>query len=226
MVRIPLGSEHYATHTDSALKTEHCEKCGAEYAYVMTRTAEGSAFNPLFLDAEGAKRWAAARAQVNTQVVLASASDTIPCPRCGWFQKKMVETMRKRLASGMVVASCVFFLIGGVVAILLWTMLRTPPLPGREEVVGLMFLVGIAWLFGSVLGIVARNKRKRFAPNQSDVEERKAFGRRHAMLIEDLDRAGEAVPSARGPAEPTGPADAIQAPSRKQTPDQGNGREE
>ena len=95
-VPIPTGTKYRTTVTGSEIREVKCEKCGCEYVYIVQARATGSGFSPLFLDDERAHARAGARAKRGMQQQLRKLHLPIPCPDCGWYQKHMVELLRKK----------------------------------------------------------------------------------------------------------------------------------
>jgi hypothetical protein len=80
-----------------------CEHCGCEFAYKLTRSAEGTGSDVLWLNEQGAVRKAQSNAQNSLQQKM-SEIDAIHCPDCGKYQKSMVSMLisnKRRTGSGI-----------------------------------------------------------------------------------------------------------------------------
>jgi RNase P subunit RPR2 len=96
LIPIPHGKKFTATMTGREIREVKCEKCGAEYVYIVQVRAKGSGFSPLFLDDDRAWARAGKEAKQRVKQQLRGLHLPIPCPNCGWYQKHMVELLRKR----------------------------------------------------------------------------------------------------------------------------------
>jgi hypothetical protein len=82
-------------------KTAHCEECGEDYTYIVTRQAMGED-KTLFSWTEEASLIKAQReAEKNLQAKLEKENDAAPCPHCGWVQQKMIADVRKQSYLGL-----------------------------------------------------------------------------------------------------------------------------
>lgn len=93
---IPIGRSYTATVQGSVLKSNRCEKCGAEYVYEIERSATGSGSSLLFLDNDGAEERAATSARDKLYDKLESAVDAVACPSCGWYQRDMARHLKRQ----------------------------------------------------------------------------------------------------------------------------------
>src|SRR5262249_9588669 len=96
-----IQTDYTAQRIGTVSKFVCCEKCGAEFAYLMTRAGTGSGTSLYFLDESGAAERAARRAESNLQDALANEVEPVECPACGCFQAAMVREARRRYRSWM-----------------------------------------------------------------------------------------------------------------------------
>jgi hypothetical protein len=206
VIRIPTGIDYTAQVTGSTLKVVQCEKCQANYAYVMTRTSTGHGRSILFLDNAGAQDRARQRAEDNLNYRLENACDPVPCPDCGWFQEEMLPKARKTLCQWMqttgiaLLIGAIAFAVVGYAGIL---MEKGRPAPGCAApalgagavcaLVGTVFL--IAWLI----------RRIRLDPNALDLSWRIQRGHELALTKEQLQAVLAAAKPGEEPPAPPAP---------------------
>src|SRR5690242_9150309 len=70
-----VGRRYTATVVGSVWKTICCEFCGLEWAYQLTRRAQGTGRSPYFLDNDGARQRASEEANNTLQRQLATEED-------------------------------------------------------------------------------------------------------------------------------------------------------
>jgi hypothetical protein len=80
--------QNRASRSGSVMKTVRCENCTLSYEYEMRRTVK--------LRGEAATDALAAEAERRLRKQLAQECDAVPCPSCGWYQRYMVEWIRRR----------------------------------------------------------------------------------------------------------------------------------
>jgi hypothetical protein len=80
--------QNRASRSGSVMKTVRCENCTLSYEYEMRRTVK--------LRGETARETLAAEAERRLRKQLAQECDPVPCPSCGWYQRHMVEWMRRQ----------------------------------------------------------------------------------------------------------------------------------
>jgi ribosomal protein S27E len=85
-----------ATMTGRVVRDVKCENCGCEYVYFVRLRATASASTPMSIGQEGTRAVAQGRAKLRLKELLRSGFLAIPCPDCGWYQKYMVQILRRR----------------------------------------------------------------------------------------------------------------------------------
>ncbi|HEX5269649.1 MAG TPA: hypothetical protein VFW33_04135 [Gemmataceae bacterium] len=76
-----------------------CEYCGSTYCYRLARTARAHVHAIYDLGGKTAFRRSQDRARAKLRRLLDTATDPVPCPECGWYQKDMLPALRRsRLA--------------------------------------------------------------------------------------------------------------------------------
>ena len=93
-MRIPYGASYGTSVAGSALKRVECDSCGCEYVYQLQRTGAGEGLSLLWMQEEKAQKEAASAAEKDLKRELKKAIDLVPCPGCGWYQKKMVRAAK------------------------------------------------------------------------------------------------------------------------------------
>ena len=96
MPLIPVGRRYTATVSGSAQKRVTCFSCQASYEYRLTGRAVGGATSALWLDNEGTKERAVAKARKNLDALLQRSHAPVPCPVCGNYQPNMVKILRAK----------------------------------------------------------------------------------------------------------------------------------
>jgi hypothetical protein len=89
-----VGRKYTATVTGSVWRAVTCEHCRMQWAYKLTRKAEGTGRSPYFLDNNGASDRASEEAHASLQRALANDVDPVPCPRCQKYQANMFGEAR------------------------------------------------------------------------------------------------------------------------------------
>jgi len=188
-IPIPYGVDYTTTVEGSVVKLVCCEQCQLEYVYQMTRKAEGSGSNLLFLDSEGAKDRAQSGAMAALSKKLYWSCDPVPCPACGWYQEHMVARARYlqyrwplRLALVLLPLGALAFLLASV---LTGIHEHRPTEDSKIQAILAWVLVGACALGLPGLLLVRRHLQRRYDPNQVDVEERKKYGQYRALPKED-----------------------------------------
>jgi hypothetical protein len=94
-----------------------CERCDAEYSYVMERDAVGEDTSLFSWDERSAFRKAEADAHKKLDKLLAEEEDEAPCPECGWVQGHMVRAVRNQSYRGLrsLARGGLFFAVGGLI---------------------------------------------------------------------------------------------------------------
>jgi hypothetical protein len=179
---IPYGVSYITTATGSVAKFVECENCKGEYVYQMTREEAGSGTSLLFINRGGAKLRAVEEAEALLAEELATACDPVPCPFCGWYQKPMIEQLRKpRLRWLYYVALAVFLAgLGCLLHAIFWVTADNPGLyKGKIEH---WWLASALFGIGTFAVLLAKYVGSRlYNPNRENVEKRKELGRSLAI---------------------------------------------
>lgn len=177
----------YVTFTASEVQKYRCERCGDAYCFEAVATATGKGHSPFMLDDEEAARRAQRRARSRARRVVRTWHYPVPCPSCGWYQRAMLNGMRRRLYTWMrtvavvaVLLAAPAFLAGAAAGAAARTGRAADPLVGGA-CAGLCLLVGLVFFIGLVI------RRRRFDPNQrTPAATRIALGRDMAVSVTDL----------------------------------------
>jgi hypothetical protein len=94
MFFIFFGRHYKATAQANTTRSVRCENCGANFSYPYFARGVGRDGSPYFLDNQGAATRAAAQAKKRLKQEVTDGTSMVPCPQCGWYQKKMVREMR------------------------------------------------------------------------------------------------------------------------------------
>ncbi|MHB8877693.1 MAG: hypothetical protein ACYC8T_28715 [Myxococcaceae bacterium] len=105
-----VGNRYTVSVSGSRWKPVHCSHCRAEWAYKVSRQATGEGRSPYFLDNDGAQQRARSSATQNLERLLASAADDIACPKCGNYQDDMVQRLRSKQHTGLMVLGFLSFI--------------------------------------------------------------------------------------------------------------------
>ena len=98
MIPIPVyvSSEFYASLQGSAVKHTKCEFCGKQYVYVMRRIGQGKVEAHVQTDRQYGLELARNDAVGDSLLKMRRSCDTVPCPKCGKFQRQMIRQERLR----------------------------------------------------------------------------------------------------------------------------------
>lgn len=192
LIPIPIGIKYTLTVGGSLPKLVRCEQCGLEYVYTVERAAAVQATSYFGMDDNAVKARAVRDAAYFLNLVLEQASDPVPCPGCGFYQKAMVDRLRQShlewmyqlgigcilvflllLFLAIVVTLAVLSEMGGVVgiaALILWSMTVV------------MFAVALT------LFLLRRQRVQRYSPNDEDATVRIQHGQRLALPKEQYEQ--------------------------------------
>jgi hypothetical protein len=174
-----------------------CEKCHSVYVYQLCRAAQGQSMT-------GDHKTAAERARKKVTHILMTECDPVPCPVCGWYQRRMIRQAQqlkyRGFYRGSLVSLCVganLFCVGSVIAAFLAP--TTSALPSAAWCI--MILACAALVVGLALPILKFILCRLFNPNNEnpeDVESRKQLGLSLARIrrVGDWDRnRGNSTPA-------------------------------
>jgi hypothetical protein len=109
---IYVGKNFTATVHGQQLKNVTCEKCRADYYYVLSRVATGSGTAPYYIGQGAAQRRAEKSAQKSLQKRLMREAEAVPCPHCKWINHELMESYRRTQYTGFPVFAAVVFIVG------------------------------------------------------------------------------------------------------------------
>lgn len=132
----------------------HCDQCGAEYFYELTRVGIGSATAAYGFGKEAAKRKAFARAQKDLGKRLATDAELVPCPKCGWVKEELIAAFRKWRYRGWTNVAIVIAVGGSAIAIALALVLLTDQKPDPTTAARILG-AGLSASFGGAIGLIA-----------------------------------------------------------------------
>jgi hypothetical protein len=149
-------------------KQVRCEQCDYEYEYELIRRAKGEAFSPFNLLNDRARRAAERRADRKLERLLATGTDSAPCPECGWLQRDMVRELRRRSTSRLAILSwlvpCIFAMSGTALFAAVTARSSGPVL--SEVRLTITALLAAAAISGAMLMAITSHARRRIDPNQ------------------------------------------------------------
>jgi hypothetical protein len=187
---IPYAREYTAHLSGATLKSVRCERCHAEYVYRMERDGSGSGTSLLFLDNQGARDRAAQQAADELGGRLRRECDAVPCPACGWYQRAMIDALRRDHRGWMQDTGLVLLavsVIGLTVAYVNW-LPNFPHGPVAPWLVPWSLIGGVIAGVAGVGLLVARVKlAERYDPSANDPWARIAAGRSRAVLKGELE---------------------------------------
>jgi hypothetical protein len=189
VIGIPYARRYTARASGAILKPVHCEQCHAEYVYRMARVGLGSGTSLLFLENQGAQDRATQQAANELGGRLLRECDAVPCPACGWYQREMVDALRRDHRGWMQDTGLVLLtisLISLVVAYVNW-LPNFPHGPVASWLVPTSLIGGVMTGVVGVGLLIARAKLAAgYDPNATDPQTRIASGRLRALLTEEL----------------------------------------
>jgi hypothetical protein len=187
MVFIPYAREYTVTTTGTVVKLVECESCKGEYVYQLTRRGAGTGTSMLFLDDAGAQQRAEHEARAALLEKLSLDCDPVPCPFCGWYQRDMVERVRRLRHRWLITAGWLLVPIGLVFALVAAFFTQHPAADQHTTEIALFWALAALCVVGSPALIVWRYRSARkHDPNTEDVEKRKALGAHRAMSKVDF----------------------------------------
>jgi hypothetical protein len=129
---IPYGRTYTSKVSVKAWIPILCEHCGLTFAYLTSKSAEGSGSSLLWLDNEGASERAYQGAMKSLVRKLKAANDPFPCPRCAQYQSSMVRSIRRGFQTKGALVS-----LGGLFIWFFWTLFAWDSLNGTFWETGL-----------------------------------------------------------------------------------------
>jgi len=161
-----------------------CRNCGEKYRYLLKRTAKGDS---------PSREQARQIAHQRLRLLLANSIDPVPCPFCGWFQKKMIPLLHKRRLPRMRSYALALVFVGILVAVLGLLMLKSFFERGDKAMLApAQTLLGIAAamvLSGIALLLVRHFKNANYNPNDPESEqERIELGRSLGITQEEAEQ--------------------------------------
>jgi hypothetical protein len=158
-----FGRHHKATVQANTGRSVRCENCGANFSYQYSATGVGRDGSAYFMDNEGAATRAATQAKKRLKQELTYGTSMVPCPQCGWFQKKMVREMR--LSRPLSISCGVWLALLGLIFLVVASISFSAT----------SILLGFGLLFtGSLIAIL-----RAFNPNWRSPSERKKHAQRY-----------------------------------------------
>ena len=144
----------------NSLRLKDCSKCGQQFGYFQDRVGIEDGDDPV-----------------------------VPCPNCGWIQKRMYPQARRRhlrwllyLGLGLALLSLPIL---GVSAIIFEPMRQLNP--NLRSVLIVLFVVAVLLLLGGVITVLLKHVLSRkFNPNKTDVEDRISLGRSLALRPQEI----------------------------------------
>ncbi|HEX4124615.1 MAG TPA: hypothetical protein VHY37_07795 [Tepidisphaeraceae bacterium] len=108
-----LGKKCTFTAIGQRIVDVTCERCGTAFRYLLFRQAEGTAIAWPLADEAPAQRLAETRARRALARRLETESDPVPCPKCHWINRELIDGYRKTRYRGLPAS-------GAVTAIFVW----------------------------------------------------------------------------------------------------------
>lgn len=126
-MRVFVPIRQFTTSVSGSIKRRaHCEKCGGDYVYELSRHVSGTARVGPRTDNDDAREGSRHRAARNLDKTLREAIEPVPCPQCGWLQSSMVKDLKKHHHRWMNKLGLVLAIVGGGIALLLGMFLSNP----------------------------------------------------------------------------------------------------
>ena len=186
---IPFAFDQYGTIRGQARKSVRCEACGLEYVYLVERTGRGKGRNLFFLDNEGAKQQAKARASEDLEAALDRACEVVPCPGCGNIQAHMIPRARMLRRRWALKTGSVLLAIGGFLCLPAAIATQFYQHGADPKIMILLWLLCGAGLIGGVGLIVWKYfSGRRYDPNREDVELRKRMGQSRVVAHAEFEK--------------------------------------
>jgi hypothetical protein len=197
-VEVMMLHEEAAERFGNALKSPKCVACGTEYHYIMQVKATGYGASVAVIGVSHATGKAARDADRALQKQL-NGCEPVPCPKCGTYQPKMIEAIRRDHLAAWKKAGIAVFAVGLLVFVVVGI---------KEGRFGTGAFLGVLMaIFGAAVWIYKEIASKNFNPNAAPVEERIELGRKlsidpnrlaQAQANADKESAARAATSDKG----------------------------
>lgn len=179
-----FGVDYTTTVTGSIIRLVRCEQCNYEYAYQMNRKIKGRALSPYAVNTNQAAALSERRAQKRLEYALRNSCDPVPCPACGWYQRDMIQRLKKlrlrwipKLAIAMIPLSVFVFVI-------VFSLLFNTAIPKEHHPVIAGLAVAGAWCVVGMLLLGRIILNQIYDPNSTSFDYRIAKGKAGALSKE------------------------------------------
>jgi hypothetical protein len=157
-----------------------------DYVYQIERSALGQGSSVLFLDNEGAARRAQERAEQQMAYKLKTEIDAVPCPKCGWYQKPMVDLVRRQYRRWMKVLG-VWLVALTFPVICTGTIIIVEREGSGQPTISLPVFLTLIAAF-PVAGVALILARRGYDPNTQEATVRIEIGKSRGMLRADFEK--------------------------------------
>jgi len=171
-VYLPTGVKHVTSMQGRFLRLVDCKHCQEAYAFQLDLQSTGEVYGA---GDEASAAQARRKAEENLLAKSKNVVLPIPCPKCGCYQKDMVEKMKEDASINSAQ------IIGLVIVLLAFLPLAISRSAVSISLTVVLALIGIGPLVSGIL------KAFRFDPNVGDPEPRKALGRSKAVWGKELE---------------------------------------
>jgi len=165
-------------------KTVHCEACGQQFYYFLTRTGSGYDSGGIF--SSGDHSVAQQRADTNLQFLLHIGVEPIPCPSCGHIQSHMIPKAKRLHRRWMLYLGQILTVglipLTPILFVIFHAIFPSPsplPIPISLITTSLLLVSGVSSFIAYFI------LSRRFNPNEDeDVQSRIRRGQARAHLID------------------------------------------
>lgn len=158
-------------------KVVNCENCQHRYAYQL---------------------WRCGYSAERLKELLATATEAVPCPACGWYQSSMIPEARQRHRRWMIhLGQCLT--IGLIPLVLIGLLINGyPNFQGAPRIPWPIFVAVLVCLFAAGIGLfIWRSKLAQSCdPNEEDVAARKAYGQSRTIVLSEQQMKALEAPAA------------------------------
>lgn len=164
---IYAGREMTATIAGGRIEPVVCERCRTHFFYELTRVASGKASAPYFLFQGAATNRAEARAGRALATRLDADVEMVPCPKCLWVNKSLIDRYRRGLYRGAGKLNAIILASSFVVGPLLFGVLSEGFGLHSPNVMAVIPLTVLAAVVASIIVLIVRHRwRMSIDPNR------------------------------------------------------------
>jgi hypothetical protein len=166
-----------------------CEQCSHCYGHAMTRTRRAIGDRYVWQSREKYREKWLAQARRELEVKLARGVEVVPCPRCGWFQARMLSRAREERypsTSWPALSAFVLAMIALAGLFVLWELEKAFRLNWVNAWISLSATFGLMVCCGGLCILREALRARKYDPNSAPQEERIEMGLQRSLSWEQF----------------------------------------